>query len=98
MDSANKISWTNTSAVATVRYIFHIADAPGHGSEFLTGEPKKGCTCGISTDAVIHAINMKEIHYRLIKVNDFNVRLNEMGNIFKKFMTNYEETSITKAN
>lgn len=98
LHSANNVSWTNTSHVPTVRYVFHIADAPPHGSEFNTGEKQKGCTCGISTDAVIHAINSKEIHYRLIKVTDSNPRLNEMGNIFKKSMTNYEETSIQKAN
>lgn len=51
----------------------------------------------MSTDAVIHALNMKEIHYRLIKVNTNNERLNSMGNYFKKHLTNYEETSIQNA-
>lgn len=30
--SANKVSWTVTATVPTVRYVFHIADAPAHGS------------------------------------------------------------------
>jgi alpha-acetolactate decarboxylase len=83
--------------VPTVRYVFHIADAPAHGGEFDTGESQKGCTCGISTDAVIHAINVKEIHYRLIKVTH-NAKLDKMGKHFQKLMTNYEETTIQKAN
>jgi len=95
--SANSVSWTNTSKVPTVRYVFHIADAPAHGNEFGTGESQKGCTCGISTDAVIHAINVKEIHYRLIKITE-NAKLSMMGDHFNKFMTNYEETTIQKAN
>lgn len=90
MSSATQVSWTNTSAVPMVRYVFHITDAPPHGNEFVPTESQKGCLCGMSTDSVIHALNMKEIHYRLIKVNMNNERLNAMGNYFKKHLTNYE--------
>lgn len=51
-----------------LRYIFHIADAPPHGQEFGTGEAKHGCLCGKTTAQVINAINLRQIHYRLIKV------------------------------
>ena len=44
-DSINKMSWN----VNSLKYIFHIADAPPHGSEYShsrDGFPE-GCPCGI---------------------------------------------------
>ena len=32
LDSANKLSWRNANGVSTLRYVFHITDAPPHGS------------------------------------------------------------------
>ena len=69
-DCATKLNWAEVVGAPTLRYVFHIADAPPHGSEFLTHEPKVGCLCGMQTDDVIREINMKQIHYRLIKVRN----------------------------
>lgn len=33
--SAQKLNWVQTEGVPTLRYIFHVADAPPHGKEFL---------------------------------------------------------------
>ena len=32
MDCATKLSWASGVGVSTLRYVFHIADAPPHGS------------------------------------------------------------------
>lgn len=51
--SAKKLNWAEVSGTPVLRYIFHIADAPPHGKEFLNPEPQEGCLCGIKTDDVI---------------------------------------------
>ncbi len=49
---------------------------------------------GITLEKVIHAINIKEIHYRLINLDP---TLKKMAELFKKNFTNYEETTLEKA-
>lgn len=33
-DAGKKISWRDSRKVPSLRYVFHIADAPPHGAEF----------------------------------------------------------------
>jgi len=63
--------------IPTLRYIFHVADAPPHGKEFLNPEPRNGCICGLTTEEVVREINKMQIHYRLIKTKN-NVKLDKM--------------------
>ena len=37
IDSCQKLNWVEMPATPMLRYIFHVADAPPHGREFLTG-------------------------------------------------------------
>lgn len=77
IDACQKLNWVDVSGTPMLRYIFHIADAPPHGKEFLNCEQKNGCLCGKTTDQIFHEINIRQIHYRLIKVRT-NERLDEM--------------------
>jgi hypothetical protein len=45
-------------------------------------------------DDVIHAINVREIHYSLINLDP---TLKKMADLFKKNFTNYEETTLADA-
>ena len=49
---------------------------------------------GITLDKVVHVINIREIHYRLIKVGG---NLQKMADLFKEKFTNYEETDLKQA-
>ena len=53
MDCATKLNWAEVVGAPTLRYVFHIADAPPHGKEFKTMETKNGCLCGMQTDDVL---------------------------------------------
>jgi hypothetical protein len=94
--SAKELNWVNLPGTPVLRYIFHIADAPPHGSEFTGYESKKGCLCGLQTDDVIREINMKQIHYRLIKVRN-NPRVDQMEKIFKSKVADFDSTQIQHA-
>ncbi len=96
MDCATKLNWAEVVGAPTLRYIFHIADAPPHGSEFKTGEPRLGCLCGMQTDDVIREINKKQIHYRLIKVRN-NYKVDEMERIFRAKVADIDATDIQNA-
>lgn len=69
-DAAKKINWRDTRKTPSLRYIFHIADAPPHGKQFIDSSYfPDGVPSGITLDKVTHAINIREIHYRLINLN-----------------------------
>ena len=68
LHACTKLNWVDLSGTPMLRYIFHVLDAPPHGKEFGCGEPQEGCKCGIKTDTILHEINMRQIHYRMIKV------------------------------
>lgn len=70
IDACQKLNWVELPGTPMLRYIFHIADAPPHGKEFGTGEGREGCLCGKTTAQIIHEINLRQIHYRLIKVRN----------------------------
>lgn len=50
----------------------------------------------MQTDDVIREINMKQIHYRLIKVRN-NPRVDQMEKIFMEKMANFDSTDIQHA-
>ena len=49
---------------------------------------------GITLDKVVHEINIREIHYRLIKIGS---RLTKMVELFKERFTNYDESVLNDA-
>ncbi|CAK80526.1 unnamed protein product (macronuclear) [Paramecium tetraurelia] len=97
-DAAKKIEWRDATRTPSLRYIFHVADAPPHGKEFTdqTSQWPNGVPSGVNLDKVSHVINIREIHYRLINVNQTDI-LDKMKKLFKEKFTNYEETDLTNA-
>ena len=97
IDACTKLNWVDLPGTPMLRYIFHIADAPPHGTEFgNTGQPQKGCKCGLTTEQMFHEINMKQIHYRLIKVRP-NHQLKIMEDTFRKGCVNFDCADISHA-
>ncbi|CAD8063564.1 unnamed protein product [Paramecium primaurelia] len=97
-DAAKKIEWRDPTRTPSLRYIFHVADAPPHGKEFTDqySQWPNGVPSGVNLDKVAHVINIREIHYRLINVNKTNI-LDKMKKLFKEKFTNYEETDLSNA-
>lgn len=59
--SAKYMSWRESTHIPSLRYIFHIADAPPHGPEYR-GEFFKyvdPCPCKLDINLVSHIINIK---------------------------------------
>ena len=96
IDACQKLNWVELPGTPMLRYIFHVADAPPHGKEFGTGDSKEGCLCGKTTAQVIHEINLRQIHYRLIKVRN-NERVDRMEEIFKKSISDFDSAQISAA-
>ncbi|CAD8150786.1 unnamed protein product [Paramecium pentaurelia] len=93
--AAQQISWRDSSKIPSLRYIFHICDQPPHGKEFggfseLWDET--GCPCGLKPDQIIHRINMRQIHYRLIKAD--SKRLDKFADYFRGKIVNYDEVTL----
>lgn len=96
IDSCQKLNWVEMPGTPILRYIFHVADAPPHGKEFLTGEAHEGCLCGKTTAQVAHEINLRQIHYRLIKVR-VNPKVDEMERIMKEKVVDFDSAQISGA-
>ncbi len=47
--ACKSLKWAEVVGTPSVRYIFHIADAPPHGKEFGNFETNEGCLCGKTT-------------------------------------------------
>ena len=94
--ACQKLTWMNLPSTPMVRYIFHVLDAPPHGREFTGYEAKDGCTCGITTDSVVHEMNMKQIHYRMIKVRG-GAMLDKTEQVFKGRLGNFDSVDISHA-
>lgn len=50
----------------------------------------------MTLDKVVHQINVREIHYRLIKPK-CAISLDKMSDLFKKQFTNFEEATLENA-
>ncbi|EAS04311.1 von willebrand factor type A domain protein (macronuclear) [Tetrahymena thermophila SB210] len=93
--SAKHMSWRDSTHIPSLRYIFHITDAPPHGSEYGSWSSGKGCKCGIDINKLSHIINMRQIHYRLVSTETTN--LQKMAEIFKSKIIDYEECTLNNA-
>lgn len=51
------MSWRDSTHIPSLRYIFHIADAPPHGKDY--GSSSSECPCKLDINQVSHVINMK---------------------------------------
>jgi hypothetical protein len=89
-DSINKMSWRPES----LRYIFHIADAPPHGREYTGGVGDgfpSGCPCGLRIETLASSLKTKNIRYKLLKIGTY---ANTMATVFKSKIENYEESNL----
>jgi len=92
-DSIHKISWRKNS----LRYIFHIADAPAQGLQYSGGISDnfpKGCPCNIKIEDLAASIKEKKIKYKLLKIGS---SVNTMASIFKSKIEGYEESGLDSA-
>lgn len=92
-DSIFKISWRKDS----MRFIFHIADAPPHGTEYTGGSGDgfaSGCPCGINIGRLAGGLKEKIIKYKLLKIGSYP---NKMADIFKRSIEDYEESDLDGA-
>lgn len=66
--AVNNISWRNES----IKFIFHILDAPPHGKKYNNIEIDKyeNCPKNIDIDQIFVEMRNKNINYSIIKLND----------------------------
>lgn len=95
-EAAANIAWRNNLGTPILRYIIHIADAPPHGILYggCSNSWKDGCPCGITIEKISHVLNMREIHYRLVKASP---SVDKMSEIFKKNIIDFLEIPLNDA-
>jgi hypothetical protein len=66
----------------TERFVYHIADAPPHGSEYGSADDffPNGCPCGLSLPEVVEQFRRLGLRYRLIQAGS---HLSKMADIFR---------------
>ena len=91
--SIHSVGWRDKS----LRYIFHIADAPPHGKRYTGGSGDgfpEGCPCGIEIEKLAADMKEKKIRYKLLKIGTYP---NTMASEFKKVIEGYEESELDSA-
>jgi hypothetical protein len=97
MHCCKNLNWVELQGTPVLRYIFHISDAHPHGKEFGNShESKEGCLCGMRISEVYHEINMRQIHFRLIKARS-NPELLKMEEQFKTNIVDFNSTDLSHA-
>jgi hypothetical protein len=91
-DSINKMSWRENSN----RYIFHILDAPPHGTKYYSGATRwpSGCPCGITIEMIGRKLKDNKIKYKLLKIGS---DLNIMESIFRSQIPDMETSDLSNA-
>lgn len=87
------MSWRKDS----LRYLFHIADAPPHGREYTGGGGDgfpEGCPCGIKIETLAEGLKSQNIRYKLLKIGSYP---NTMATVFKSHITDFEEQDLDSA-
>lgn len=76
-DAVNTIKWRQKSE----KFIYHILDAPPHGTEFTNGKDAfpQGCPCGNDWEEIILKMRELDIDYTVIKFN------NDINTMIEKF-------------
>jgi len=73
-------------------YIYHVADAPPHGTEYnkdKNGNYPNGCHCNVSLDQIAEKLNTLGIKYVLMKPNH---ECDKMKGVFKQKFKSVQET------
>lgn len=63
MNKVTELEWSEASN--SVKYVFHLFDAPPHGREYHDGGDffPDGCPCGLRADIVISRLNDLRVNY-----------------------------------
>lgn len=79
-----------------MRYIFHIADAPPHGTLYTKGDDgfPEGCPCKLTIEGIAVGLKERKIKYKLLKIGSYP---NTMAAVFKKVIEDYEEQDLDNA-
>jgi hypothetical protein len=91
-DAATKLSWRKDS----VKYVFHVADAPPHGPQYVTsgdGFPS-GCPCGMTIERIACEFERLKVKYKLLKIGSYP---NLMADVFKSRIKDYELSDLDHA-
>ena len=92
-DAVYKANWREHS----MRFMFHIADAPPHGKEFTGGMADNhpgGCPCGLKIEKIASQMKELNIRYKLLKIGSY---VNTMASVFKGIIEDFEESELDSA-
>ncbi|CDW83961.1 UNKNOWN [Stylonychia lemnae] len=92
-DSVKKVGWRKDS----LRFLFHIADAPPHGKQFHSSSSDsfpEGCPCGLDFKKICEEINKERIKFRMLKIGN---NLNQMASQFRAEITDFEDSNLKDA-
>jgi len=92
LDDVCKLPWRKDSA----KYVFHIADAPPHGRQYVSGGDTypDGCPCGKTIETISTKLKAQNIKYKLLKIGTYPEK---MAEIFKKKIEDFEECELKSA-
>jgi len=91
-DAANSIKWRPDS----MKFVFHVLDAPGHGKDWTTTDDgfPKGCPCKLDITEIGRKLNDLKVRYKCMKIgNSLDLTLAKM----KGAIGNFEVTELDKA-
>lgn len=95
MDSAGNLNWSNNET--TLRYIFHIFDAPPHGrlyNDKLMDKFPDGCPCGKTHEHIIEKLNkIPNLNY---VVYPLTPAVNKTLDLFEEAGLKFEKKQIKK--
>ena len=96
MEAATKLNWSLDKN--TMRYIFHIFDAPPHGKIYCDGIGDRfpdGCPCQKTHEPIIDELNNKDINYVVLSLTP---RINQALEIFEGSGLKFKKLEIDKEN
>lgn len=80
-----------------MRFLFHIADAPPHGTRYTGGVGdgfSSGCPCKITIEPLAELMKEMKIRYKLLKIGSY---ANTMAAEFKRVIEDFEEQDLDSA-
>lgn len=80
MDLVAGLSWSKSNS--SLKYIFHLFDAPPHGREYRDGDDffPDGCPCGLKLENIIKKFNDLHANYVVFPLTQY---VNKAMDIFK---------------
>eukprot|EP01017_Pseudomicrothorax_dubius_P047517 TRINITY_DN8551_c0_g1_i1.p1 TRINITY_DN8551_c0_g1~~TRINITY_DN8551_c0_g1_i1.p1 ORF type:complete len:275 (-),score=58.63 TRINITY_DN8551_c0_g1_i1:56-838(-) len=93
VDVIEKISWKSKENKGSSQIVFHICDAPPHGSVFgARGLYDDGCPCKMTMKLLSKMLNKTRIHYKLLKCSN---SVDRMSDIFQRHFKFFDSRSIS---